>query len=385
MTLSASISSTGVTAPTYQEVLDGFKAQYQEIMGTSAIVSNDSKMGQLLAAFAAGVADTNDAVINTYNSFIPAYAQGAGLSSLVKINGLQRQTPSNSTTNVTIVGVAGTVILNGVISDANNTHQWTIPYATIIPVSGTITVQATCVDSGAIDATDGSLTNIVSATLGWQTVTNFDTTLGNPVETDAELRQRQAISTTFPASSIVTAIYAAIQNLPTVQKVVIYENDTNTTDSNGLTPHSIAAVVLGGDPIAICTQIALRKPPGTGTNGTTNETITIGYSVLSINYYTAEAMPIQVAITIHPLPGYTSSQSLNIPSAVINYLNTLSIGEKVYKNSVLAAASTTTYNVTSITLTTTGTGASIDSDGNVVIPFNGYGTAIDSAITVTVS
>ena len=58
--------------------------------GSDAVLTPDSQDGQLLAVFAQAIYDNGQALIAIYNSFSPATAQGAGLSSLVKINGLAR-------------------------------------------------------------------------------------------------------------------------------------------------------------------------------------------------------------------------------------------------------------------------------------------------------
>ena len=47
--------------------------------------------------------------------------------------------------------------------------------------------------------------------------------------------------------------------LPGVTGFAGYQNDTGTTDGNGIPGHTIAIVVGGGDPLAICTAISERK------------------------------------------------------------------------------------------------------------------------------
>ena len=99
--------------------------------------------------------------------------------------------------------------------------------------------------------------------------TTEDAILGAPVESDALLRQRQTISTGLPAQTPLEAIIANVANLPGVTGFAGYQNDTGTTDGNGIPGHTIAIVVGGGDPLAICTAISEKKSPGTGTFGST--------------------------------------------------------------------------------------------------------------------
>ena len=82
------VSATGISVPTYAQVLAYFTTQFQGIYGADVYLGNDSQDGQWLGVIAAAVNDTNNAAVAVYNSFSPATAQGASLSSNVKLNGL---------------------------------------------------------------------------------------------------------------------------------------------------------------------------------------------------------------------------------------------------------------------------------------------------------
>src|SRR6185503_1528966 len=118
-------------------------AQYQAIFGADAYLGSDSQDGQLLAIFAAAINDCNAACVASYNSRSPSTAQGAGLDAAVKINGLLRNGATASTVVLTIVGVAGTVITNGVAGDSNG-NSWALPTSVTIPGGGSISVAAIC-------------------------------------------------------------------------------------------------------------------------------------------------------------------------------------------------------------------------------------------------
>ena len=78
---------------------------------------------QFLGIVAAAINDSNAAAVAVYNSFSPATAQGNGLSSVVKINGITRLVASNSTVDLTVVGIAGTTITNGQASDSSGSSS----------------------------------------------------------------------------------------------------------------------------------------------------------------------------------------------------------------------------------------------------------------------
>ena len=77
----ASITDTGITAPTFAEIYSYLVGQYQGIFGADIYITPDSQDGQFLAIIAAAINDSNAAAIAIYNSFSPATAQGQALSS----------------------------------------------------------------------------------------------------------------------------------------------------------------------------------------------------------------------------------------------------------------------------------------------------------------
>lgn len=326
------IGPNGISAPDFAAVLAYLKTQYQAIFGADVYLGNDSQDGQLLAVFARAIADCNAAAIAVYNSFSPTYAQGNGLSSVVKINGLTRALPSASTCVVTIVGVAGTVITNGQVTDTNGV-DWALPASVTIPNAGTIDVTATCTQQGAIAASIGTLTKIKTAVYGWQTVTNAAiATLGAPVESDAQLRVRQSESVAQPSQTIFEGVMAAINpaDVPGVTRKRGYENATNSADANGIAARSSAIFVEGGDETLIAQTIAKKMSPGAPLVGSITSTITDSNgSTRDVSFSRPTDATITVALTVKALPGWSISTEDIIADAVADFINALPIGDTV--------------------------------------------------------
>jgi len=384
------INDDGISGPTYAEVLAAVTADFQSIYGSDANLAADSQDGQLLAVFSQAIYDSQQSAIKAFNDFRPNSAQGVGLSSIVKINGLQRQVATPSQCIVTIGGVAGTIITDGVVGDnAGFSSRWLLPASVTIPDSGTIQVTATCEEDGSTPAAAASLTVILTPTLGWQTVTNAaSATEGNPVESDAALRVRQGQSTSRPALSVIDSIYGNVAALEGVSRLQIYENDTDATDANGIPSHSIALVAEGGDAQEIGETIALIKTPGTGTDGDVEVEVIDSRGVPAlIRFYDMAAIPITVEIEIAPLTGYTSAIGTTLKAAVVDFINTLAIGEDSYLSRLFSPAN----------LGGTGDGATFvvsairqsrDGDppaaANVVIDFNEAAITDSTLVTLTV-
>lgn len=226
----------------------------------------------MVALWALSVHDANNTAITVYNSFSPTTAQTAALSSNVKINGITRKIATNSTADLLLTGTAGTTITNGSARDKNGII-WNFPASVTIGVDGTMLVTATCASSGAVAATAGTITTINTPTRGWTSVTNpAAATVGAPVETDAELRIRQGQSVAIPSITPFEGVDGAIANIAGVTRHKLYENDTGKTDGNGLPPHSISAIVDGGDVTEIADHPG-NKGQGVRTRGKTSVTV----------------------------------------------------------------------------------------------------------------
>lgn len=387
-TLACTVTAIGITAPSYADIFASLQASYQAIYGADVNLDDDTQDGEWLAVIAQAIHDCNDATIAAYQNQSPATAQGSGLSANVKINGLKRDIPTNSTAPILCTGVAGTIISNGLVGDGVN--QWALPATVTIPPGGSITETATCQTAGAITAPSGTIDLILTPTRNWQSaVSSGDAAPGAPVEDDAQLRQRQSLSTALPAQTIIEGIYGAIANITGVQQLKIYENDTSATDANTVPPHSIAVVVEGGDAVAIANAIALKKDPGCGTYGTTSELVIDSKGMPNtIRFFIPTQVPIAVTVVLKAQTGYVSTTGTLIQTQIAAYLAVLGIGSsdqfvfnsKLYSPADDTGALANTYNVTSITMSRDGHALT---PSDIPIAFNELPTA--GTITITVS
>ena len=184
---------------------------------------------------------------------------------------------------------------------------------------------------------------IVTPNPGWQTVYNYSAAvIGRPIETDAQLRQRQAISTSLPAITPLLAVWAAVANVRGVERTRGYENDTHLYDEIGLPPHSLAIVVKGGDTYTIAQTIARKKNTGCGTYGSTEVIVYEPPAApMHIKFMRLTEINIYVHVYIRPQPQYLSVTGALIRMAVAEYVNTLDIGQWVHAAWLCPAASLT--------------------------------------------
>jgi len=394
-----SVGPAGLTIPSYQDILADNLAGFQNIYGSNQYVGPDSEIYQFISILSLKMADICQGLQLAYNQANPLTAIGVGLDRLVKLNGIARLPFTYSTAVLTITGVVGTIIVNGVAQDTNG-NQWALPASVTIPIGGSIAATATCNAPGNIVAEPGQISIIASPVGGWKGVTNAAASIsGNPIESDSELRARQSISVALPSKTMLAGTVAAIAALTGVTRYNVLENPTGSTDSYGNPAHSVTAVVEGGTQLDIATAIYDNRGIGCLTNGlisgaSTPETVTVlvtdpdtGYQ-MNISYLTPVYVPIYVSASIHGLAGYTSATLTAIQTALVNYLNSLQIGEMVTLSALYAAAMSVMTNFSnpefSIRALTFGESASPVGTTDIVLTFNQVASGITANVILTV-
>lgn len=324
------VSASGVSAPTLTEVREYLRGKAQEIFGGDVYLGEDSADGQLIDIFAAAIDAVNSQAIAAYSQFSPVTAEGVGLDLVVKVNGISRNASSYSEVDLVLVGQAGTVITNGTAEDSND-QVWLLPATVTIPTSGQVVVTATAQEPGAVTAEAGAITTIGTPTLGWQTVTNpAAATPGDPVETDAQLRQRQTLSTMAPSQSTWEGLTSAILNLDDVLRIGGFNNQSATTNEDGIPAHSVALVVDGGDAAEIAETLWNKSSEGVGFYGSTTINVTDSAGVQHpVKFSRPTSVPVYATVTIRPTDLYTTALDDDIRQSVADFVNSRPIGTGV--------------------------------------------------------
>lgn len=329
------VDSTGLHIPTYNDILEDMIAAMKQIYGDDIYLDNSSPDYQLLSIFALKQSDTLQALAYAYNARSPETAIGTSLDSVVKLNGIKRKAASQSTCQVNITGTPFTQIVDGAVRDRAGL-TWDLPSSVVIDSSGTTYTVATCRTAGAVSALAGDISQIETPTYGWVSVTNeVAAVLGNAQETDAQLRERQTISTANPSQTMLDGTKGAIAALKNVSRYAVYENDTNVssvTDDNpyGLPAHSVTCVVEGGTDEDVAEAIFLHKGIGCYTNGD----VVVEYTdqndyINRVRFFRPVYKDIFVKVVIKKYTGYISTMTVKVREAVYNYLSALTIGSDV--------------------------------------------------------
>lgn len=245
--------------------------------------------------------------------------------------------------------------------------------------------------AGEISPATGELTNIITAYTGWSSVTNqADPIVGRNNETDISLRQRWNASVYDRASAMVEAIQAALYaNVPGVLSATVYENDDDEEDEYNRPPHSVEAVVRGGEDYRIAKTIWQYKAGGIDTFGDEAVEIADSQGVKHIMHFNRpDEIKIWMKITIaeNPDESISAAAATEVAAAVLAKGNAQAVGEDVILQRYFAAIFNSTKGIGYISLTaTTGDTAGTYTTDNIVISPRELAVFDASRIEVTVA
>lgn len=221
---------------------------------------------------------------------------------------------------------------------------------------------------------------------GWDRVTNpVAAAVGRYTETDEELRERFRNSKFVQSANIIEALVDALQNVQGVEDVIVYENDTDTTDTLGVTPHSFLPIVLGGLPSEIGEAIWQNKPTGIQSIGNTTVQITDSQDLIhNISFTRPTEKPVYITMVLTGYPGISGTAASEIRQNIVNYFDTNNkIGDDViYSRLYTPINSVPGFQVDSLTI---GYSASPTGMANLPVAFNEVATINPANILITIN
>lgn len=284
----------GFVPKTRAEVLEGIQARIRASFGAFARFIF-SWFGNLIDVAADGIALCWDALAALRSGMDPRYATGTQQDAICALTGTTREAARGSTATLLLAGVPGTPIPAGSIiataetdidfeTDEDATigpsvsawvsedpyeegdifsHDGDIYYTTgdfssagipdptnteiVGEGSGYVWAAVTASEVGPQEAEAGAITNIKTSVLGWGGAYNPEVpTLGRLDETHAELRIRRDDEVVTGGTPSIDAIRVALLKVDGVTQARVFENTSQTTDGDGVPPHGIEAVVIGG-------------------------------------------------------------------------------------------------------------------------------------------
>jgi uncharacterized phage protein gp47/JayE len=317
------ISNKGFNRKRLDTILEDLNSEVKSIFGTNFNISPESPDGQINGVISESNANLWEIAEESYNAFNPSAVTGVTQDNLYQLNGLTRLEARSSFALLTLSGTQSTTIPEGSLVSTSDTNvQFSIQSEVVIPVGGSISVIANAVETGAISALAGTLTNIDTPLSGWDSVTNVsDAIKGTEEETDVEFRARRARSVARDAQALVDAIFSEVRSVSGVTQATVLENDTNVNpDANGLPDHSIHVIAVGGEDEDIANAIFIKKTLGVTPFGTTTVVVNDNQGIEhNISFSRPNKIDIYVEVNLTTFSTYPSEGDAQIKQAIVDY------------------------------------------------------------------
>ncbi len=246
----------------------------------------------------------------------------------------------------------------------------------------TVSVQAE--ETGQVVAYTKTMTVIETPVSGLDRIFNIeDATLGSDEETDAELRLKRENELGAQGACTVETIRARIlAEVDDVTDCIVFENDTNTVDANGLPQKSIRCYVTGGAEQDIADKIWAVKGGGIEADGSISKTVTDSQGInRTIKFSRPISKDIYVEVDLTVTSDYPGdSDTLD---EILSYGNGLSQGENVvaHGNPSLEKSISNVAGITDIVIRI-GFAPGPVSDDNLVIAINEIADFDSSRVTI---
>jgi uncharacterized phage protein gp47/JayE len=183
------VENTGLITPDVQDLLSTVQNEYKAAFGDSLLLNGNTPQGVLINAEVLARVRTLQLNCTVANQINPNRAGGVFLDSIYALTGGQRTPALNTLVSLSLTGVSGTTIIVGsLVQDTSGNMYATV--ATVVILNGTANVNAQAVATGPIAVLPGTITTIISNTLGWETVTNPSSQifLGTTTQSDSSAR-----------------------------------------------------------------------------------------------------------------------------------------------------------------------------------------------------
>lgn len=319
-------TQNGVLVPDTAELKSNVEQEFTNALGQGLDLSPETPQGRLIEAETLArkaVLDNNALIANALN---PNTSFGVLLDALAALTGTTRRWATHTLVLCTLTGTPNTTVPAGSLARTQAGDTFSLTDDAVIGADGTVKAYFQAQESGPVPCEVGTLTQIMSPVLGWETLNNpSGATLGTVTESDSSLRKRRQ-QQLYRGSALLNSISSAVKNVDGVLSVYADENYTSvvkTVDGISIQPHSIYIVADGGADDDIAQAIWQHKSLGCGYTGTQEVTVVGDFGTpYKVAFNRPDYQPIQISVSVAtPTSGMTADIEQGVKDALSAWVN----------------------------------------------------------------
>lgn len=255
---------------------------------------------------------------------------GAALDAWGSNFGIYRNNETNSSTPVTVTGVANTIIPQNSEAIDVNGIIWKAENEIIIGSSGSATGVFVCSIPGPVALAAGELNKIVASSTigvdGWETITNSANATPGADEEGDEPYKLRIIQGVFRGSALFGNYESNVSKVDGVRDIFAYDNPYGTSrllDNITIPPHSVYVCVDGGNSADVAYSLYEVKSAGAGWVGNTTVSVTdktFG-TTNTVQYETPNSINFVFSTNVTNYSNSNADLESQIQNVISNYLN----------------------------------------------------------------
>lgn len=347
-------SDEGLILPSEPDILNGVLADINSAFGGGLNLQLTTPQGQLAQTITAIIGDKNSEFAQLINLINPLTSYGIYQDAIGKIYFMSRLAGTGTVVTCQVTGKVDTVIPAGTLVQDTKGYNYKSLSEIKIGSNNKGQGQFQNVKSGPIGCAPNTLTRILQAIQGWETITNENAgILGREVESRSDFETRRKNSVNIVGSGNIYSIRAAVLALTDVVDCYAYSNDTGQDITLGTTKVPVKAstiyiAVVGGEDKDVAMAIFNKKSSGCGYTGNTSVTITYPdypdpAPTTTVTFQRPTATNVYFAVSIENDGSLPTGIEDSIKTAIINRFDgadgseRVHIGQSVYASNYYSA------------------------------------------------
>lgn len=328
------VAETGVIVPDTSGLLADVEGEWKAALGADLQVTPDTPQGVMIVAETTARADVLRINAATANQINPNLAGGLFLDAICALLGLERAIATRTLVrNVQLNGQPSTIVPAGVRARTDEGDLFESVGGVVLNSTGVGLVDFRSVEYGPIQCAAGSLSNVVTSVLGWETVTNANEGIpGTAEQSDEALRDLRRRTLARQGISTVEAQISDLYALPGVRSLQFRENIaaiTQVIDGITMVAHSVWACVDGGTDADIARSLLTNKTDGAAWNGSVVVSVLEPFSGqnYTVKFDRPDEVPVLIRVTVRQGSALVDPQTA-VRDAVMAYVNGEIPGER---------------------------------------------------------